>query len=71
MKETLEIEGMSCQHCVRAVASALAAIDGVTVQTVDIGKAIVERADHVDRASLVDAVAHEGYVVKSVGSDSQ
>ena len=39
---SLEISGMSCGHCVRAVESALKQADGVSVQSVAIGSATVE-----------------------------
>ena len=37
MKTTLHIEGMMCQHCQKHVHDALAAMDGVTDVTVDLG----------------------------------
>jgi copper chaperone len=39
---SLEISGMSCGHCVRAVESALKQADGVSVQSVAIGSATIE-----------------------------
>lgn len=59
---TLEIQGMSCGHCVGSVRSALAALKGVEVQDVIIGKATV-RFDPamVTRGALVDAVEDQGY----------
>ena len=68
MKETIDIGGMSCQHCVRAVQGALARIDGVVVHHVDIGSAIVERRDEVNPDRLREAIAEEGYVVTAVHS---
>lgn len=38
---TLEIDGMSCDHCVSAVRSALEALEAVTVHQVDVGTAEV------------------------------
>jgi copper chaperone len=61
---TLTIEGMSCEHCVRAVQGALEALPGVEVETVEIGTA--EIAYEPERATLDDvarAVAEEGYRV--------
>jgi copper chaperone CopZ len=37
----LTIGGMSCQHCVRAVRTALEAVPGVSVSRVDLGVAEV------------------------------
>ncbi|MCL4866416.1 MAG: heavy-metal-associated domain-containing protein [Gemmatimonadales bacterium] len=40
MKElTLHIEGMSCSHCLNAVNKALAGQPGVTIESVQIGRA--------------------------------
>jgi copper chaperone len=60
----LKIEGMTCQHCARAVERALAALPGVErVVDVDVtsGSALVEGAP--DLSAVVDAVAGEGYRV--------
>ncbi len=38
--ETLQIEGMSCDHCVRAVRDALDRLDGVHVESVRIDAAM-------------------------------
>ena len=58
----LSIDGMTCQHCVRAVTSALQAVPGVTVEHVEIGTAVVdyEPAQATEQA-IVDAVNDEGY----------
>ena len=58
----LTIEGMTCEHCVRAVRGALEGLPGTEVQSVEIGAAKV-RVDpqRVDDEALVDAIADEGY----------
>lgn len=65
MKTTrLEITGMSCDHCVRAVESALRMKDGVRSATVDLGKGAAEVEHDEARVSpqqLAAAVADEGY----------
>jgi copper chaperone CopZ len=38
---TIQINGMSCAHCVAAVKKALTAVPGVTVREVAIGRAVV------------------------------
>jgi len=57
----LSIEGMTCQHCVNAVKTALTAIDGVTSADVslDPGQALIE--GQADTQALIDAVTEEGY----------
>lgn len=58
----LDVTGMSCGHCVHAVKSALAGIDGVKVEDVAIGKATVSIDDgRVTIGALIDAVADAGY----------
>lgn len=58
----LSIEGMSCDHCVRAVTTALAALPGVQVERVEVGAAAVEfDPARTSRAAIVEAVNDEGY----------
>lgn len=54
---------MSCQHCVRAVFTALAAVEGISRADVGIGVAEVEHDGSVTVDALRDAVAVAGYVV--------
>ena len=59
---TLNIESMSCGHCLNAVNRALAAIPGVEIGSVRIGRAEVrydERA--VDPVRIAEAVTDAGY----------
>lgn len=58
----LTIEGMSCEHCVRAVKNRLAATPGVEVDDVAIGSARLRydpAATSVD--DIEEAIADEGY----------
>ena len=63
MKTELKIEGMSCNHCVNAVKSALTAIDGVASVdvTLDPGHATVEHDPGVQTLTIVNAIEEEGY----------
>jgi len=54
---------MSCQHCVRAVFTALAAVDGISRADVTIGAADVEHDGSVTVERLTEAVLVAGYVV--------
>jgi len=54
---------MSCQHCVRAVFTALAAVDGISRADVTIGAADVEHDGSVTLERLTEAVLVAGYVV--------
>lgn len=63
-KQRLEIDGMSCGHCVARVRGALEALPGVTVEEVSIGKALVEVDDATTPVSAVaQAVEDAGYEV--------
>ena len=59
MKKTMKIEGMMCAHCVKHVTDALNAIDGVTVESVDLKKktAVVEAADDISDEAFSELVA--------------
>jgi copper chaperone CopZ len=61
-RATLHIEGMSCDHCVRAVSRALTALPGVEVDSVLIGRADVRfDASKVRPEQLTAAVDEAGY----------
>lgn len=58
----LRVNGMSCEHCVRAVSKALAEVPGVDrvlEVSLESGEAIVEGAP--DATALLAAVQEEGY----------
>jgi copper chaperone len=58
----LAITGMSCDHCVRHVTKALAAVPGVTVTRVTVGHATVDyNGQPASLAAIVQAVDHAGY----------
>jgi copper chaperone CopZ len=59
----IRIAGMSCAHCVRAVFTALAGVEGVARADVSIGGAEVEHDGTVTIESLRDAIAVAGYDV--------
>ncbi len=63
---TLDIEGMSCSHCLNAVNRALAEVPGVEVRSVTIGRAALrydERA--VEPSAIEAAVTGAGYPAKA------
>lgn len=63
----LRIEGMTCQHCVRAVNEALTELPGVIVERVEIGKASVALDDaRVAPSQVIDAVQDAGYTAHVV-----
>ena len=61
---TLNIKGMSCQHCVRAVREALEKLKGVVVHDVQIGSAEVSYdPDEVSFTAIKTAIEEEGYAL--------
>lgn len=62
----LNVEGMSCHHCVKAVTDAVGALDGVSAVDVSLEKktATVEYdAEQVSLEDIKDAIEEEGYDV--------
>jgi copper chaperone len=58
----LTIEGMTCEHCVRAVRNRLADTPGVEVEQVDVGSAVIKLDPSTTSIETVeDAIADEGY----------
>lgn len=64
MRTVLEIDGMSCVHCVRAVVTGLGGVPGITGADVSIGRAVVDHNPHVTPARLREAIEVAGYTVK-------
>lgn len=63
---TLNVEGMSCSHCVNEVTTALTALDGVDGVNVDLaGKTVTVDydSDRVSIESIKEAIEDEGYDV--------
>lgn len=61
---TLQIRGMTCGHCVRAVTKALQGVAGVENVSVDLGAGQARVSGAADAAALVRAIENEGYDVK-------
>lgn len=65
---TLQIEGMSCGHCVGQVRNALARLDGVQVHHVNVGEAALSYDQEIlDPAEIVAAVKQAGYEAQAAG----
>ena len=66
MMTILKIEGMTCQHCVKAVEEALAGVNGVErVVRVDLDSGEAEIEGQARTASLIAAVEDEGYTASA------
>jgi copper chaperone CopZ len=64
---TITISGMSCGHCLNAVNQALAAVPGVTVKSVQIGRAELLVSGALNAAGPAQAaIEAAGYKVEAV-----
>jgi len=63
MQERYVVTGMTCEHCVKAVTSEIAEIDGVTAVDVDLasGNVSVTSDEPLDLADVRAAVDEAGY----------
>lgn len=61
MKTELNITGMSCDHCVKAVESALQSVPGVTQVRVDLSGAKATVEGQASQEAMIAAVVEEGY----------
>ncbi|OIR61862.1 copper resistance protein CopZ [Bacillus sp. FMQ74] len=65
-QKTLQVEGMSCQHCVKAVETSVGELDGVSAVHVNLEAGKVEvsfDADKVSVKDIADAIEDQGYDV--------
>lgn len=64
MRTTLKVSGMTCNHCVQSVQSALQEVSGVRAARVDLqnGRALVDYDEaKTDPRELAGAVTEAGY----------
>jgi len=63
--ETYMVEGMTCEHCVRAVTSEILLLPGVQQVNVDLesGAVTVTSDNPLDRSSVAEAVDEAGYAL--------
>ena len=63
----IEIVGMTCEHCVRAVKNRLSATPGVSVRDVKVDSADIQLDESKSTmADVEEAISDEGYTVDSV-----
>ena len=67
MKEiTINIEGMSCQHCVMRAKKAIEGLTGIASLTVEVGSAKVTFDEtKIQQADIENAIVKAGYKIKS------
>ncbi len=63
MKQTFNVQGMTCGHCEKAVIRALKQLDPQAEVSVDRAANQVEVQSEQPRAALAQAIADEGYTV--------
>ncbi len=61
--QSLQVTGMTCQHCVKHVHEALVSVAGVTGADVDLASGTADVSGDAERAALVQAVKAAGYDV--------
>jgi copper chaperone CopZ len=69
MRTTASISGMTCAHCVRAVFTSLAGVEGIHRADVSIGRAVIEHDGTVTPEEIRDAIAVAGYTVGDTRDD--
>lgn len=67
MKTTIQVEGMTCEHCERSVKTALMDVEGVSQVDVslDTGEVTITHDSQADQKEFNQAVEDQGYDVKS------
>lgn len=63
MKLTLNVQGMTCGHCERAVTQAIHTVDPAAEVRIDRAAGQVEVQTQAAREALASAIAEEGYKV--------
>jgi copper chaperone CopZ len=61
MKTEIQIGGMSCQHCVKAVDRALRGLEGVESVEVGVGTAVLTTTEAPDMDSVRRVIEEEGF----------
>ena len=62
---------MTCAHCVRAVFTSLAGVEGISRADVSIGRAVIEHDGTVTPEEIRAAIAVAGYEVKEIKIDGR
>jgi copper chaperone CopZ len=71
MRTTATISGMTCAHCIRAVFTSLAGVEGIRSADVSIGRAVIEHDGTVTPEDIRDAIKIAGYEVKDIKIDGR
>ncbi|MGQ0627225.1 MAG: heavy-metal-associated domain-containing protein [Phycisphaerales bacterium] len=68
---TLSIDGMSCGQCVQTVTKALAAVPGVGVRSVAVGRAEITAPDGPTVSRAVNALGEAGYTARASAESAE
>lgn len=63
MKQVFDVQGMTCNHCAKAVTTAVRQLDPQAQVQVDLTSKKVEVQSNVAREAIAKAIADEGYAV--------
>lgn len=63
MEHVFQVQGMTCDHCERAVKRAVAQVDAQATTTVDLATGRVVVHSSCTREALAQAIREEGYTV--------
>jgi copper chaperone len=63
MKQILDVQGMTCGHCERAVTTAIRLLDPQAEISIDRSQNRVEVNSNQPREALAEAIREEGYAV--------
>ncbi len=63
MKQVFNVEGMSCNHCAKAVTQAVQQLDPQAQVQVDLAGKKVEVESSLAREAIAKVIADEGYAV--------
>ena len=71
MRTMASISGMTCAHCVRAVFTSLAGVEGIDRAEVTIGRAVIQHDGTVTPEDIRAAIAVAGYEVQDIKIDGR
>lgn len=63
MQQQFQVQGMTCQHCVKAVTRAVQQLDAKAIVAVDLKAAAVTVQSEVARERIAEVIREEGYTV--------
>jgi copper chaperone CopZ len=64
----LQVEGMSCAHCVDRVTKSVQALDAKALVDVDLKSNLVRVTTALDRAVVASVIEDAGYPVRSIAT---